>query len=97
MLNEGEVLCDKCNGHNDWWCPKCQGKGKLDWVSNAMGSIKPKYCKVSFSQTSMSSEYGFKQEHVNEAAREIATEIDKEILASLSNPVSLKKYFQNYT
>ena len=41
ILNEGEVKCDKCNGTGTVWrgftCQKCYGKGKLDWVSNAMG------------------------------------------------------------
>jgi hypothetical protein len=41
ILNEGEVICDKCNGTGTRWrgftCQKCYGKGKLDWVSNAMG------------------------------------------------------------
>ena len=41
MLKEGEVICSKCNGTkiiNDGWpCPKCFGKGKLDWITNAMG------------------------------------------------------------
>ena len=43
ILNEGEVICDKCNGTGGQThtfsgiCYKCLGKGKLDWVTNAMG------------------------------------------------------------
>lgn len=42
ILNEGEVVCDECNGKGNegtlWTCAKCDGKGKLDWVTNAMGN-----------------------------------------------------------
>ena len=41
ILNESEVKCDQCDGtgvlSQGWMCPKCYGKGKLDWVTNAMG------------------------------------------------------------
>ena len=42
-LNEGEMVCSKCNGegeipgHRRKFCPKCKGKGKLDWIENIMG------------------------------------------------------------
>ncbi len=47
-LEEGEIICSKCNGKRNYpfnndvviWCSKCQGTGKLDWVSNAMGDFK---------------------------------------------------------
>jgi DnaJ-class molecular chaperone len=42
ILNEGEVICDKCNGAGTIWhgftCQNCYGTGKLDWVTNAMGN-----------------------------------------------------------
>lgn len=41
ILKEGEVICDKC-----------QGKGKLDWVTNAMGSKQKPPDPVSPSGTS---------------------------------------------
>jgi len=47
MLNEGEVICSKCNGSKNYEnniCPYCIGKGKVDWVTNAMG-LKNDYCK----------------------------------------------------
>ena len=46
-LNEGEVICDECNGTGVLFhtisglCSKCNGKGKLDWVTNAMGKQTP--------------------------------------------------------
>jgi DnaJ-class molecular chaperone len=49
-LNEGEVLCDNCNGSGESLfpyqalkkeCTKCQGDGKLDWVEAVVGK-KPK-------------------------------------------------------
>lgn len=48
QINEedGEVLCDKCQGEGnilnhdiqlmDYICPKCNGEGKVDWVRNVM-------------------------------------------------------------
>lgn len=37
-LQEHEVICSKCKGEEllKKGCDKCGGKGKLDWVSNAM-------------------------------------------------------------
>ena len=41
-LEEGEVICKKCNGEEyigkDFRiCPKCNGLGKLDWITDIMG------------------------------------------------------------
>jgi len=100
ILNDGEVICDKCNdiGYIKNLCPKCMGKGKLDWVTNAMGSIKPRFFKVSFSQTSMSEtsnsfEIDFQGKLMEEMTREVAKQIDKEILESLSHPDSMKRHY----
>ncbi len=45
-LEEGEVMCSKCEGRGctpfvdkqtcQEVCSKCNGEGKLDWISNAM-------------------------------------------------------------
>jgi Pyruvate/2-oxoacid:ferredoxin oxidoreductase delta subunit len=54
VLEEGEVLCNKCNGEGVAWrvttktiqdkesveCKKCQGSGKLNWLENMMGGKK---------------------------------------------------------
>ena len=52
-LKPGEVMCNRCNGTGKnfdkefvkiWGitdCPKCWGKGKLDWVENFTGIIDP--------------------------------------------------------
>ena len=46
-LNEGEIICPKCDGTGNTkgnefrFCDKCFGEGKLDWVSNVMGKIIP--------------------------------------------------------
>lgn len=50
VLNEGEMICDKCEGTGEdssqsassvysftRFCKKCLGTGKVDWVENAMG------------------------------------------------------------
>lgn len=94
MLKEGEVICDQCNGTGFWeenglQCYKCLGKGKLDWVSNAMGGYKP--IVVDWG-TSISSNNKIEDKFVKAMARKIAKKIDEEILASLSDSVSLKNY-----
>jgi len=56
-LQDGEVVCSKCNGKRQiktdkppWWrlnfkeleiCSKCWGDGKLDWIENVIGKKKP--------------------------------------------------------
>ncbi len=55
-LEEGEVICNKCEGGGSWpgkfleleqatWsiCPKCQGVGKLDWVERVTGKPRNPY------------------------------------------------------
>jgi hypothetical protein len=42
VLQEGEMICDKCEGtgegDSNWVkCKKCLGEGKVDWIENAMG------------------------------------------------------------
>ncbi len=102
ILNEGEVICDKCNGTGFWeenglrgyQCYKCLGKGKLDWVTNVMGGRrKPMVAKWGTSSISSNS-VGTKiqDKFIKEMAREMAKKIDEEILASLSDPISLKNY-----
>lgn len=59
MLKEGEIVCPKCEG-GSWpqkflditspsWvrCPKCNGKGSLDWVENLMG-VHGTYIKIDY-------------------------------------------------
>jgi hypothetical protein len=101
VLNEGEVICDKCNGTGFWeenglrghQCYKCLGKGKLDWVTNVMGGHKPFVAHWGTSGSpSISSSSKIQDKIIKAAAREMAKKIDEEILASLSNPISLKKY-----
>jgi len=54
MLNEGELICDECEGTGYsrkvniicFKCPKCDGKGKLDWVTNAMGNSCPLWGEI---------------------------------------------------
>lgn len=62
VLEEGEIICDRCNGTGDagdnqfpgaWrsWeptCNKCWGAGKLNWIENVFG----KDCPGAFSGTS---------------------------------------------
>jgi len=46
-LEEGEVICDNCNGHTKNFgesitvCTKCWGTGKLDWIDLCVGKKAP--------------------------------------------------------
>lgn len=102
ILNEGEVICDKCNGTGFWGendlkehqCYKCLGKGKLDWVTNVMGGRrKPLVAHWETSSiSSLSDSNKCNDKFIKEMAREMAKKIDEEILASLSDPISLRNY-----
>ena len=45
ILNDGEVICKECEGKGKLYqvdcsyrtCEKCNGDGKVDWVTHAMG------------------------------------------------------------
>lgn len=96
ILNEGEVKCDQCDGTGLWkkvhQCYKCLGKGKLDWVTNAMGGRRKPFVAHWGTSVSSGSKNNFQDKFVKIAARKMAKKIDEEILASLSNSDSLKKY-----
>jgi len=100
LLNEGEVICDKCNGTGFWeknglQCYKCLGKGKLDWVTNVMGRRAPLVINWgTSSMSSISSSNKIQDKFIKEMAHEMAKKIDEEILASLSKPDSLKRYIR---
>jgi hypothetical protein len=45
ILEEGEMICPICNGtgndkENVFVCEKCDGNGKVDWVSNVISQNK---------------------------------------------------------
>ena len=104
LLNEGEVICDKCNGTGFWeetglrghQCYKCLGKGKLDWVTNVMGGRrKPLVAHWGTSSaSSLSSSNKIQDKIIKEIAHEMAKKIDEEILASLSKPDSIKRHIR---
>lgn len=35
-LEPGEVICPECKGDNNWFCFRCGGTGKIDWVDLCM-------------------------------------------------------------
>lgn len=39
-LEEGEILCPECKGDNTWFCFRCGGTGKIDWVDLCMDRNK---------------------------------------------------------
>lgn len=79
-LKEGEYICDKCNGRGNIptrnpdvviKCPKCFGKQKLDWIENVVGVTKLK------------GKIDVPQEWINFAAKELAKQIDDDILKGM--------------
>ena len=97
----GELLCDECEGRGclpseiddiqtlQSVCWKCQGAGKVDWVSHIMGVAPPS--SASSSGTSMSSSWstsgttGVHDDAIEAAATALAAKIDEEILDSIVN------------
>ncbi len=92
-LKDGEVVCDRCGGNNGWWCPKCFGSGKLDWVENIVGKIGPvfhvHFDAVHFDAISCKS-VDFPQAWRKEVADGIAKEIDKQILERIKESMNIK-------
>ena len=92
-LQEDELVCDKCNGTgcipselnpNELasLCPKCQGDGYVDWISNITG--KPDRYSCGSSSVSMSSTSGYGMAFIaDQMAQDLADKIDKEILESV--------------
>jgi hypothetical protein len=35
-LKPGEVICPECKGDDTWFCFRCAGTGKIDWVELCM-------------------------------------------------------------
>ena len=103
--DEGEILCDKCEGRGcdpippgaqggmTSVCQKCQGGGKLDWVSFITGKPKPPQFHFSSSSTSWSgigtaTSSAFPQKIVDVMAKKLAEKIDEEIMDNLLNPTN---------
>lgn len=109
----GELLCDECGGRgclppeiNDIStlqsvCWKCQGDGKVDWVSHITG--KPPRRMFGFSSSSFSTyAAGTSGSHshvhddiVDALAQNLAKKIDEEIMDNLLNPHNKHMKFYN--
>lgn len=109
-LLDGEVECVKCKGSGRLSscqiCDKCNGLGKLDWVSNAME--KPNHGMFIFMDSSSAigstitsaariivddieiKGKSFEQAVSDIVAKKLAEEIDKQILEQLKNDVVLQ-------
>ena len=114
-LKEDEMICDKCNGtgyHNDHAmnnfsfidpvCQKCQGSGKVDWISNITGE-KPKLFNTNYT-ISCDPENTFQingnvmingssiQDHIhNEVSKQLAEMIDKELVDAFRTSLEQKQ------
>ena len=88
-LLDGEVICNKCKGtgkqknsyYPDNTCTKCLGKGKLDWVSNAMAEKEVSIFDWKVATTACES--NITEELYKYMAEEFARKIDREILKGL--------------
>ena len=100
----GEILCDECDGRGcgtpkgkeklSVRCWKCQGDGKVDWVSHITG--KPQKPMFGFHSTSSfvgpagiigsnSSSHGIHDDALNAISKSLAEKIDEEILDNIIN------------
>ena len=98
-LKPGEVICDKCNGSGlnkdpmfqDIWgltdCPKCDGKGKLDWIANIVGKQQPAYFSFDIEKQILEPKDrclngDWTIEIVDKVSKSLAETIDKDIINS---------------
>lgn len=69
-------------------CPKCYGRGKLDWIENIVGRQKLPPLEINFPDMTTKNYADFQKEYicefVDEAAKNIAQDIDKELLKKLT-------------
>jgi len=98
----GEILCDVCKGvgnlpskiqpHNVvLTCWKCQGSGKLDWVSHIMEKAPPKQYKFSANGSFQSYKH---DDMIDAMSYAIANSIDKEIVDTILNDSN--KHIKNH-
>lgn len=88
----GEIICPECKGQTAteqgmYWlrCPKCQGTGKLDWCQQAVGVAPKKDNNMFFTRwdsTAVMSHHHVFNDFFDKAAKQLADEIDKEILGT---------------
>ncbi len=102
----GELVCDECGGRgctiNEYTlsarCWKCQGDGKVDWVSHCTG--KPKKPMFDFGSSSFSSSVpesvsnGVYDDAIDAMSKQLADSIDKEIIDDITNDSN--KYIKMY-
>lgn len=100
-LKVGEVLCRWCEGKGRMFgtnysyatCNKCFGTGKLDWIDNAKGGRTPRPLEFSFDTSASMSYMNLSQTMLDEMAKDMAAEIDKEIFKSISNTIKKEENF----
>lgn len=109
----GELLCDECEGRGclpskiedistmQARCWKCQGDGKVDWVSHITGKpVKPMFHFSSSSISNSTVAAGTSGNHVHDdmidaMSKHLADKIDKEIMDNLLNPHNKHMKFYN--
>lgn len=101
--SKGEMLCDECEGRGcippeidspeimQEMCWKCQGSGKVDWVSNVMQKPKPQYFGFGsssfYNSTATYSTSGnaspLHDDIIDSMAKALAMKIDNEIIDNI--------------
>jgi hypothetical protein len=86
----GEPNNNKVDNDNVWWapnvCSNCNGEGKLDWIENVTGKKKPVLFTANWEmgKSDLSNQYNnFQGKIFDDAAKAIATAIDKQIIESI--------------
>jgi hypothetical protein len=110
VINEGELICDHCGGKGTEkdvdqnsnyiitpFCRKCQGKGKVDWISNATGEKDEGFVSFSmddsmaFSNTISASDIYIEGKSIIDIMSEkIAEEVDKKIMEMFNSTLEQK-------
>ena len=100
-LKADEFICDKCNGNRNIKkvnknmqsfsiiCPKCLGKGSVDWIENIMGKSPTNFDGYYFSISDI--ENCFEQEYFAKVCLDITKTIDKDIINGIITTTITKK------
>lgn len=69
-------------------CPKCRGEGELDWIENIKGkkSLSLSYI-TTFDISKMIPAFPIENEIIDKLSKDMATEIDKELLRKMVEEV----------
>jgi hypothetical protein len=99
--DDGMIKCSECEGDSAF-CPKCLGKGKVDWVSNVMKKqfytiVDDTSAYTFVDDTSAYTNACLSDECMDDIAKRLADHIDEKVIELLSKKVEqnlIKKFSQ---